>query len=133
MRQTITQSKQNLQYLQQLITDETYIGFANAKRFELSRHTFPCNYKVIGLLNDSGTVYHVSAVYKTPLEIAARVLFTVGIVISIISMFIGNWILFGIIFSFGFIIFLIFKVQQKKEIQMLTSALLQLHTTSIKS
>ncbi|WP_257014158.1 hypothetical protein [Winogradskyella undariae] len=92
------------------------------------RNHFPNNHRLIGILNDTGN-YDLKFDYKSPMNILAKVLLGLGILISIISLIKGNWILPIVFVFFGMILLVDFKLKEKKEINLFTDKLLKYHKT----
>ena len=128
MRQTITKSDKNLKILNQLIVNGFYTGYVGTEKFELIRNCFPNNHRLIGILNDTGN-YDLKFDFKSPMDILAKILLGLGILISIISLIKGSWILPIVITIFGLILFANFKLKEKKEINLFTDKLLKFHKT----
>lgn len=128
MRQTITKSDKNLRILNKLIVNGFYNGYVGTEKFELMRNRFPNNHRLIGTVNDTGN-YDLKFVFKSPMNILAKVSLVLGILISIISMIKGNWILPIVFIVFGVIMFADFKLKEKKEINLFTDKLLEFHKT----
>ncbi len=128
MRQTITKSDKNLRILNKLIVNGFYNGYVGTEKFELMRNRFPNNHRLIGTVNDTGN-YDLKFVFKSPMNILAKVLLVLGILISIISLIKGNWILPIVFIIFGVIMFADFKLKEKKEINLFTDKLLEFHKT----
>ena len=126
MRQTITKSDKNLKILNKLIANGFYNGYVGTEKFELIRNRFPNNHRLIGILNDTGN-YDLKFDFKSPMNILAKILFGLGILISIISLVKGVWILPIVFIAFGLIMFADFKLKQKKEISFFTDKLLEFH------
>ncbi|MFI1743756.1 hypothetical protein ACH5TW_04800 [Flavobacteriaceae bacterium MEBiC06508] len=128
MRQTITKSDKNLKILNKLIENGFYNGYIGTEKFELMRNCFPNNHRIIGIVNDTGN-YDLKFDFKSPMNILAKVLLGLGILISIISLIKGNWVLPIVFFVFGLIMFANFKLKEKKEINIFTDKLLGFHKT----
>lgn len=130
MRQTITKSDKNLKILNKLIVNGFYNGYVGTERFELMRNRFSNNHRIIGISNDGGN-YDLKFDFKTPMNIAAKFLLALGILISIISLIKGNWILPISLVIFGLIMLIDFKLTKKKEINLFTDKLLEFHKKEI--
>ncbi|WOD44115.1 hypothetical protein [Hwangdonia lutea] len=128
MKQIITKSNKNAHILNQLILNGFYNGYIGPEKFELMRNRFPNNYRLIGTLNEDGN-YDLRFGYKHPMNIAAKFLLAFGVFISLISLIKGNWMLPLALAVFGFIFFIGFKLQEKKEINLFTNKLLEFHKT----
>lgn len=128
MRQTITKSDKNLKILNKLIVNGFYNGYVGNEKFELMRNRFPNNHRIIGISND-GENYDLKFDFKSPMNIAAKFLLALGILISIISLIKGNWILPIALVIFGLIMLIDFKLKEKKEINLFTDKLLEFHKT----
>jgi hypothetical protein len=126
MRQTITKSDKNLRILNKLIVSGFYNGYIGTEKFELMRNRFPNNHRLIGIVNDTGN-YDLKFDFKSPMNILAKVLLGVGILISIILLIKGIWILPIVFVVFGLILFADFKLKEKKEINLFTDKLLEFH------
>ncbi|WP_040252052.1 hypothetical protein [Psychroserpens mesophilus] len=126
MRQTITKSDKNLRILNKLIVSGFYNGYIGTEKFELMRNRFPNNHRVIGIVNDTGN-YDLKFDFKSPMNILAKVLLGIGILISIILLIKGIWILPIVFVVFGLILFADFKLKEKKEINLFTDKLLEFH------
>ncbi|GAA4239637.1 hypothetical protein GCM10022291_34780 [Postechiella marina] len=126
MRQTITKSDKNLKILNKLIANGFYNGYVGTEKFELMRNRFPNNHRLIGILNDTGN-YDLKFDLKSPMNILAKVLLGIGILISIMSLIKGDWILPIALAIFGLIMFVDFKLKEKKEINLFTDKLLEFH------
>lgn len=128
MKQTITKSDKNLKILNKLIVNGFYNGYVGTEKFELMRNRFPNNHRIIGISND-GENYDLKFDFKSPMNIAAKFLLSLGILISIISLIKGNWILPIALVIFGLIMLIDFKLKEKKEINLFTDKLLEFHKT----
>ena len=126
MRQTIAKNDKNLRILNKLIANGFYNGYIGTEKFELMRNRFPSNHRLIGIVNDTGN-YDLKFDFKSPMNILAKVLLGLGILISIISLIKGNWVLPIVFVVFGLIMFADFKLKEKKEINLFTDKLLELH------
>lgn len=126
MRQTIKKNDKNLKILSKLIANGFYNGYVGTEKFELMRNRFPNNHRIIGILNDTDN-YDLRFDFKSPMNILAKVLLALGILVSIISLIKGNWILPIIFIVFGLIMLADFKIKEKKEINLLTDKLLEFH------
>ncbi len=126
MRQTITKSDKNLKILNKLIVNGFYNGYVGTERFELMRNRFPNNHRLIGILNDAGN-YDLKFDFKSPMNILSKVLLGLGVLISIISLIKGIWILPIAFVILGLIMFVDFKLKEKKEINLFTDKLLEFH------
>tara|TARA_R100000935_G_scaffold15037_3_gene29868 strand:+ start:15 stop:410 length:396 start_codon:yes stop_codon:yes gene_type:complete len=125
MNQTITKNDKNLKILNELVLNGFYNGYIGNEKFELMRNHFPNNHRLIGTLNETGN-YDLKFDFKSPMNILAKILLGLGVLISIISLIKGNWI-FPIVFViFGLIFFANFKLKEKKEIKIFTDKLLEL-------
>ena len=67
--------------------------------------------------------------FKSPMNILAKILLGLEILISIISLIKGNWILPIALAIFGLIMIVDFKLKEKKEINLFTDKLLEFHKT----
>jgi len=128
MRQTITRSDKNLRILNKLIVNGFYTGYVGPEKFELMRNRFPNNHRLIGILNDNGN-YDLKFDFKSPMNIAGKISIALGILTSIVSLIKGNWILPIVFIVFGLIMFMDFKLKEKKEINLFTDKLLEFHKT----
>ena len=128
MKQTITKSDKNLKILNKLIVNGYYNGYIGTQKFEIMRNYFPNNHRIIGILNDDGD-YELKFDFTSPMNIAAKLLLALGILISIISLIKGNWILTIPLVIFGLFILINFKLKEKKEINLFTDKLLELYKT----
>ena len=126
MKQTITKNDNNLRILNKLIANGFYNGYVETEKFELMRNRFPNNHRLIGILNDAGN-YDLKFDFKSPMNIAGKILLALGILISIISLIKGSWILPIVLVIFGLILFADFKLKEKKEINLFTDKLLEFH------
>ncbi len=126
MRQTITKSDKNLKILNKLIVNGFYNGYVGIEKFELMRNRFPNNHRIIGISND-GENYDLKFDLKSPMNIAAKFLLALGILISIIALIKGNWVLPIALVIFGLIMLIDFKLKEKKEINLFTDKLLEFH------
>lgn len=131
MRQTITNSDKNLKILNKLIVNGFYNGYVGTEKFELKRNHFPNNHRLIGILNDVGN-YELKFDFKSPMNILAKILLGLGILISFISLIKGNWIIPIVFIVIGIIMFTDFKLKQKKEINIFTNKLLEFHKAESK-
>ncbi|MCO7185748.1 hypothetical protein NH341_09940 [Tenacibaculum sp. XPcli2-G] len=105
-----------------------YNGYIGTEKFELMRNRFPNNHRLIGIVNDLGN-YDLKFDFKSPINILAKVLLGLGILISIISLIKENWILPIVFVVFGLIMFADFKLKEKKEINLFMDKLLEFHKT----
>ena len=128
MKQTITKNDKNLKILNKLIVSGFYNGYVGAEKFELMRNRFPYNHRIIGMSNDGGN-YDLKFDFKSPINIASKLLLALGILISIISLIKGNWILPIALVIFALIMLIDFKLKEKKEINIFTDKLLEFHKT----
>ncbi|WP_082106692.1 hypothetical protein [Kordia zhangzhouensis] len=126
MRQTITKSQKNKQILNKLIIDGYYNGSISPERFELTRNHFPNNHRIIGILNDDGN-YDLKFDFTYPLSILVYFLLGFVFLISIIFLIKGVWGLPVILIILGLIIFIDFKLKERKEITLFTDTILELH------
>ena len=126
MKQKITKSEKNIKILNKLIANGFYNGYVGNEKFELMRNRFPNNHKLIGILNESGN-YDLKFDFKSPMNIAVKFLLGFGILMSIISIFKGNWLIPLVFVIFGLIILIDFKLKEKKEINFFTDKLLEFH------
>ncbi|WP_282076141.1 hypothetical protein [Maribacter aquivivus] len=125
MRQTITKNDKSLRILNKLITDGFYKGYVGPEKFELLRNGFPNNHVLNGLLNNEGK-YDVKFNFKYPMDIAAKVLFGFGILMTVISILKSNWLIPVVSVLTGLFILIDFKLKEKKEIDRFTSKFLEL-------
>lgn len=128
MKQTITKSDINLKILNKLIVNGFYNGYVGTEKFELMRNRFPNNHRIIGISNNEGN-YNLKFDLKSPMNILAKFLLALGILISIISLIKGIWILPIALIIFGLIMLIDFKLKEKKEINLFTDKLLEFHKT----
>ena len=128
MKQTITKNNKNVKFLNLLIADGFYNGYVKTEKFELMRNRFPNNHRIIGIANANGN-YELKFDYKSPMNIAIKFLLALGILVAIISIIKGAWIISVALVIFGLIIVIDFKLEEKKEITMLTDTLLKFHKT----
>ncbi len=126
MRQTITKSDKNLKILNKLIVNGFYTGYIGPKKFELMPKRFPNNHRLIGIINENGN-YNLKFDFKSPMNIAGKILIGFGIVTIIVSLINGNWILPIPLTIFGLLFFADFKLKGRKEINRLTDKILELH------
>jgi intein/homing endonuclease len=84
MRQTITKTEKNIMFLNKIIVEGFYKGFIENDKFELMRNNFPNNHRIMGNLNENGS-YVLKFDYKSPMNFLAKLLFGLGILVSIIS------------------------------------------------
>ncbi|WP_298782396.1 hypothetical protein [uncultured Polaribacter sp.] len=105
-----------------------YNGYIGTEKFELMRNRFPNNHRLIGIVNETGN-YDLKFEFKSPINILAKVLLGLGILISIISLIKGIWILPIVFVVFGLIMFSDFKLKEKKEINIFTDKLLEFQKT----
>lgn len=126
MKQIITGSDKNLEILNKLILNGFYTGFIGSEKFELLPNRFPNNYRLIGIKNKNGN-YDLKFDFKSPVNIAAKFLLVLGILMSVISLIKGNYILLVAVGISGLFIFIPFKLNEKKEISYLTDKILQYH------
>ena len=126
MRQTITKSDKNLKILNNLIANGFYTGYVGPEKFELMPKRFPNNHRLIGIINESGD-YDLKFDFKSPMNIAGKILIGLGILTVIVSLINGNWILPMAITIFGLIFFADFKLKEKKEINRLTNKILEFY------
>ena len=123
MRQTITKTEKNIMFLNKIIVEGFYKGFIENDKFELMRNNFPNNHRIMGNLNENGS-YVLKFDYKSPMNFLAKLLFCLGILVSIISLIFGFWILPIVFLFFFLIVFADFKLKEKKEINLLLEKLL---------
>ncbi len=126
MRQIITKSDKNLKILNELIVNGFYTGYVGPEKFELMPKRFPNNHRLIGIINKNGN-YDLKFDFKPPMDIAGKLLIGFGILAIIISLINGNWILPIALTIFGLIFFADFKLKERKEINLLTSRILEFH------
>ncbi len=124
MNQTITKNEKSIKILNKLIADGFYTGYIGPERFELVRNHFPNNHRLLGLLNENGK-YEIKLDFKYPMNIAVKILLILGILTSIISVIRGNWLIPISLVVFGVILFVDFKIKQKKEIERFTNKFLE--------
>lgn len=123
MRQTITKTEKNIMFLNKIIVEGFYKGFIENDKFELMPNNFPNNHRIMGNLNENGS-YVLKFDYKSPMNFLAKLLFGLGILVSIISLIFGFWILPIVFLFFFLIVFADFKLKEKKEINLLLEKLL---------
>ncbi|QHI37403.1 hypothetical protein IMCC3317_27820 [Kordia antarctica] len=128
MKQTITKSNKNVEILNLLIANGFYNGYVRTEKFELMRNRFPNNHRIIGIANDTGN-YELKFDFKPPMNIIAKFLLALGILVSIISLIKGNWVIPVVLVVYGLIVVIDFKLKEKKEINILTDKLLEFHKT----
>ena len=128
MNQTIVKTESSMKTLNELVSRGFYQGEIADEKFELIRENFPNNYKIIGILDDSGK-FNIRSSMKSGMKIAGNVLLIIGIILSIYSFFKANWIL-PLIFIIGVFIHLINVYQnRKKELDRFTDKFLEFHST----
>jgi len=110
-------------FLNKIIVEGFYKGFIENDKFELMRNNFPNNHRIMGNLNENGS-YVLKFDYKSPMNFLAKLLFGLGILVSIISLIFGFWILPIVFLFFFLIVFADFKLKEKKEINLLLEKLL---------
>jgi hypothetical protein len=125
LKTKIKKSDKNLQVLHKLISNGFYEGYVRAEKFELSRKNFPNNYKFIGILNDEGS-YELKFGLKFPMSIAATVLLAIGTLFLVISLWRGSYLFLVIFLIIGLIIFLDFKLKEKKETNYFTDRFIKI-------
>jgi len=128
MKQIITGSDKNLKILNKLIVNGFYTGFLGSEKFELLPNRFPNNYRLIGIKNKNGN-YDLKFDFKSPMNIAGKILIGLGILTIIVSLMKGGWILPIALFIFGLIFFADFKLKERKEINRLIDKMLEYHKT----
>jgi hypothetical protein len=128
MRQTITKSDKNLKILNKLIVNGFYTGYIGHEKFELMPNRFPNNHRLIGIINENGN-YDLKFDFKSPMNIAGKILIGLGILTIIVSLINGNWILPIALVIFGLIFFADFKLKERKEINRLTDKILEFQKT----
>ncbi len=126
MRKIIAKSDKNLKILNRLILNGFYTGYIGPEKFELMPKRFPNNYRLIGIINENGN-YDLKFDFKSPMNIAGKILVGLGMMTIIISLINGNWILPIVLTIFGIIFFANFKLKEKKEINLLTDKILQFY------
>ena len=126
MRKKITKSDKNLKILSKLIVNGFYTGYIRPEKFELMPKRFPNNHRLIGIINETGN-YDLKFDFKSPMNIAGKILIGLGIITIIISLIKGNWILPIALTIFGLIFFADFKLKERKEINRLTDKMLEFH------
>lgn len=126
MKQKITKSEKNIKILNELIENGFYNGYVGNQKFELMRNRFPNNHKLVGILDETGN-YDLKFEFKSPMNIAVKLLLGFGILMSIISIFKGIWLIPLVFIIFGLIILIDFKLKEKKEINFFTVKLLEFH------
>lgn len=124
MKQMITKSEENLKILNDLILNGFYTGYIEAEKFVLIPNRFPNNHKLVGIINKNGN-YDLILDFKSPINIAVKILIGLGILTSIISLIKGIWILPIILTIIGLIFFMDFKLKKRKEINRLTDKILE--------
>ncbi len=127
MRQTITKSDKNLKILNKLIVNGFYTGYIGSEKFELMPKRFPNNHRLIGIINENGN-YDLKFDFKSPMNIAGKILIGLGILTTVVSLIKGIWLfpIFFFIIPFS-IIYIGFKIKAKKEINLLTDKMLEFH------
>ena len=131
MKQTITKSEGNLKILNNLILNGSYTGYIEAEKFELIPNRFPNNHKLVGIINKKGN-YDLMFDFKSPIDIAVKILIGLGILTSIVSLINGNWFLPIALTIFGLIFFTDFKLKERKEINLLTDKILEFEKSKYK-
>jgi len=124
MKHTIKKSDKNLKILDDLIGNGFYSGHVGDEKFELTPNRFLNNYRLIGLLNESGH-YDLKLDYKWPMNISYKILLGGGILVALISLINGNWVWPVILLVLGLMLFVHFKIKEKKEINLLTQRILE--------
>lgn len=115
-----------MKILNKLITAGLYTGYIGPEKFELRRNHFPNNHRLIGILNEHEK-YEVKFDFKFPMNIAAKILLALGILVSVIAGIKGNWFLPLSIVVMGILLLVDFKLKQKKEIDLFTNKFLELY------
>jgi hypothetical protein len=125
MNKTIFKNDKNLKNLQKLLNSGLYNGYLKSDKFEFIRNQFPNNYRIIGSLNNDGD-FDLKLRLKFPTNIAAKLLFVIGIIFSIVSIINANWWFLFIPIITGLIVLINFKLTEKKEIEYFTDKLWEL-------
>lgn len=128
MEQTITKNDKNIKILNKLITNGFYNGYVGTEKIELLPNRWPNNYRLIGTLNSDGK-YDLKFDYRSPMNIAMKFLLAFGILGSLIFLVIGNWVLPLIFVASGLIMFINFKLKEKKEMTYFIDKLIEFQKT----
>jgi len=124
MRNAITKNPENVLILQKLISNGHYKGFVASDRFELTRNHFPNNFRIIGILKESGK-FLISSDYSKPLFYLVKI-FNIGGIIFSISILIlkTNWVIPLLYFLIRLASRLYNKLNSEKQMQLFTSKFL---------
>ncbi|MFK8046528.1 MAG: hypothetical protein AB8B72_13610 [Crocinitomicaceae bacterium] len=126
MKHTISRSKLNLKFLNNILVEEFYKGFVGPEKFELVPNRFPNNYRLVGEINENDS-FNIKLDWKQPIKTALVVFLAIGILASTLALIKGIWIP-SFIFSISvLIIFADLKLKEKKEINQLVNQLLKFH------
>tara|TARA_R110000765_G_scaffold288524_1_gene384777 strand:- start:233 stop:649 length:417 start_codon:yes stop_codon:yes gene_type:complete len=131
MTETISNNEKSFNILNKLILNGFYDGKIGPNRIELNRKyglfNWGGNHKIIGILNDENR-FELDFDFKSPMNVAVKVAFGIGIIFYIVSLVYGNWFLPIPFFIVPFLITNIdFKLKKKKEINILNSKFLELY------
>lgn len=131
MKETISNNEKSFNILNKLILNGFYDGTVSPSRIELNRKyglfNSGGNHKIIGILNNENQ-FELGFDFKSPMNIAVKIVIGIGIVFSIISLAYGNWLLPILFFIVPFLIaYFDFKLKKKKEITLLTSKFLEIY------
>tara|TARA_R110000744_G_scaffold380148_1_gene499954 strand:- start:1320 stop:1736 length:417 start_codon:yes stop_codon:yes gene_type:complete len=131
MTETISNNEKSFNILNKLILNGFYDGKIGPNRIELNRKyglfNWGGNHKIIGILNHENR-FELDFDFKSPMNVAVKIAFGIGIVCSIVSLVYGNWFLPIPFFIVPFLItYIDFKLKKKKEINILNSKFLELY------
>ena len=131
MTETISNNEKSFNILNKLILNGFYDGKIGPNRIELNRKyglfNWGGNHKIIGILNEENR-FELDFDFKSPMNVAVKVAFGIGIIFYIVSLVYGNWFLPIPFFIVPFLITNIdFKLKKKKEINILNSKFLELY------
>ena len=125
MNPTIVKNKKNLKILNELISKGFYDGFIQEDRFELSRNHFPNNYLIIGSLNSRNS-YNIKFGYTSTINFLLKPLLVLEFIAILFFLIKGIWLIPLIIFIVSLIIYLNFRLNRKKEINIFLDNLFSL-------
>lgn len=128
MKQTITQSKKNIEILNRLIDNGLYYGYVENEKFELQINGpfFAEHFRIIGIANDKD-LYEIRFSYMPYMKVITKVFEAFSLAIVLTSFGFGIYEL-SVFFAFvGLIPFVTMKYEERKEISRFTDRLLKYH------
>lgn len=115
MKKTISKNNTSLTVLKNLIEEKFYNGYISLEKFELTKNSFPNNYKLIGVSNKENR-YELFVEYKPPLNIAYKSFLMFCIFVSLVFLIKNNWIVSLVFLVVLLVAFIGFKIKSRAEV-----------------